>query len=194
MAMDNRGKRLWLRLIQVYGARMAESYGDDIPKPWAEAIEDITEEQIAYGLRNIIKITPIHPPTLGQFVQACVNMPISQLKPVATLQEQIVEYAALHVHDRDGPKGMTLSEYSMPWTYVYREWWDGTRPKGFEKCAECIGIVIEFGDGKRIGWSVAAMQADTEYHQRVLSSFNRPASSQDSKRSRDIKNRAKEIA
>ena len=194
MAIDNRGKRVWLRLIQVYGSRVAESYGEDIPKPWAEAVEDLTDEQISYGLRNVIKITPVHPPTLGQFVQACVNMPIAQLKPVASLQEQLCEYAARHVHDKDGPNGMTLGEYSRPWTYVYREWWDATRPKGFEKCAECIGLVIDFGDGRRIGWSVAAMQADTAIHQKVLRSFDRPSSGADRRQVEAIKNHVKAVA
>lgn len=88
-----------------------------------------------------------------------------------SIQAQLCEYAAQHVHDLSGPVGMTLSEYSRPWTYVYREWWDATRPKGFERCAECIGLVIDLGHGKRIGWSVAAMQADTEGHAKVMRSF-----------------------
>lgn len=88
-----------------------------------------------------------------------------------SIQAQLCEYAALHVHDLSGPKGMTLKEYSRPWTYVYREWWDATRPKGFERCAECVGLVIDLDNGKRLGWSVAAMIADTEGHQRVLKNF-----------------------
>lgn len=190
MATDNRGKRVWLRLIQAYGSRVAETYGEDIPRPWVEALEDLTDEQIQYGLRNVIKITPIHPPTLGQFIQACVNMPVAQLRATATIQEQLCEYAAMHVHDKDGPNGMTLSEYSLPWTYVYREWWDSTRPKGFEKCAECIGIVIDLNDGRKIGWSVGAMQSDQEIYQKVLRSFDRPAHSRDPVRSRAIQARA----
>ena len=186
MQTNKRADRVWDRLIQCYGTRVAEAYGADTPKPWMDAIEDLTDEQIAFGLRNVIKIT--------QFVQACVNMPLAQLKPVATLQVQLCEYAARHVHDKDGPNGMTLGEYSRPWTYVYREWWDATRPKGFEKCAECIGLVIDFGDGRRIGWSVAAMQADTAIHQKVLRSFDRPSSGADRRQVEAIKNHVKAVA
>lgn len=173
--MDNRGKRVWLRLIQAYGARMAESYGEDMPKPWSDAVEDLTDEQIAYGLRAVIGVSPVHPPTLGQFVQCCTNMPIAQNKTIASLQEQLCEYAMLKLRSRwEGEKDLKkLWEMSRPWNYVYREWWDATRPKGMEKCAECKGVVIDFDDGSRIGFSVENMQADTEVYQRVMNSFRR---------------------
>jgi hypothetical protein len=93
----------------------------------------------------------------------------------ATVQEQLCAYATLHSHDRSGPKGMTLLEFSRPWTYVYREWIDPamakkeTNPLG--RCAECIGLVIELDNGKRIGWSLAAMLADQEGHAKALRSF-----------------------
>lgn len=171
MATKNkRGDRVWDRLIQSYGTRVAEAYGADMPKPWQDAIDDLTDEQVAYGIRAVIAITPIYPPTLGQFVQACSNMPVAQHKSVATLQEQLCEYAALKLQSRLKPL-----EYSLPWTYVYRETWDATRPKGMEKCAECVGIVIDLEDGKRLSFSVAAMQADIDAHRIVMRSFRRPA-------------------
>jgi hypothetical protein len=89
-----------------------------------------------------------------------------------SIQAQLCEYACQHVHDKAGPKdSMTLWEYSRPWTYVYREWRDETRPKGLERCAECIGLIIELDNGKRIGWSVAAMRADAEGHAKALKAF-----------------------
>lgn len=169
---NKRADRVWDRLIQSYGTRIAESYGLDMPKPWVDAVDDLSDEQIAYGLKAVIRESPIHPPALGQFVQCCVNMPVAQRNEGPSIQAQLCEYAALHVHDLAGPKdGMTLKEYSRPWTYVYREWWDETRPKGMEKCAECIGLVIELDNGKRLGWSVAAMLGDTEGHAKVMRNF-----------------------
>lgn len=179
MATKNkRADRLWDRLIQSYGTRVAEAYGADIPKPWQDAVDDLTDEQIAHGIKVIIAVTPIHPPTLGQFVQTCTNMPVAQNKSVATLQEQLCEYAMLKLRqqfevDAAGKNLKTLFQYSRPWTYVYREWWDATRPKGFEKCAECMGVVIDWDNGTRSGFSVANMLADTEVHRVVMSSFRR---------------------
>jgi hypothetical protein len=176
MATKNkRADRLWDRLIQSYGTRVAEAYGADIPKPWQDAVDDLTDEQIAYGIKAIVTITPVHPPTLGQFQQTCINMPIAQTKQIATLQEQLCEYAMLKLHHRyDGVSDLKkLWEMARPWFYVYREWWDASRPKGFEKCAECTGIVIEWNDGTRSGFSVAAMQADHDVYMKVMSSFRR---------------------
>jgi hypothetical protein len=166
MATKNkRADRVWDRLIQSYGTRVAEAYGPDVPKPWQDAIEDLTDEQIGYGLKAIIGQSPIHPPTLGQFVQCCVNMPLAQQKQIATIQEQLCEYAMLKLRHK----------YSHPWSYVYREWWDATRPKGFERCAECTGVVIDLDDGTRIGFSVANMHGDHDVHTAALRSFRRPA-------------------
>ncbi len=99
------------------------------------------------------------------------SAPSGEGKDGPSIQAQLCEYAAHHVHDLSGPVGMALWEYSRPWTYVYREWWDASRPKGFERCAECISLVIDLDNGKRIGWSVAAMLADTEGHAKVMQAF-----------------------
>lgn len=166
MATDKRADKVWRRLIECYGARVVDQFGKAVPKPWADAVDDLTDPQIAHGLKMIIRESPIHPPALGQFVQACVNMPVAQHKAIATLQEQLCEYAVLKLRTR-----LTPLEYSRPWTYVYREWWDATRPKGSEKCAECTGVVIELENGDRLGFSVEMMQADSEFYPRVLRSF-----------------------
>lgn len=198
MAIDQRGKRVWLRLIQAYGSRMAESYGDEMPRPWTDAVEALTDEQISYGLKAIIGQTPVHPPTLGQFVQCCINMPVAQNKSVATLQEQLCEYAMLKmrqkfeaaVQDKNVKK---MAQYSRPWTYVYREWWDATRPKGMEKCAECKGVVIDFDDGSRIGFSVENMQADAEVYQRVMNSFRRGPNRHEGEYVNDVRERMPDL-
>lgn len=168
---DKRADRVWDRLMQSYGTRVAEMYGLDMPKPWIDAVDDLSDEQIAFGLKAVLRESPIHPPALGQFVQACSNLPVAQIDQGPLIQAQLVEYGAMHVHDLGGPIGMTLLEYSRPWTYVYREWFDETRPKGREKCAECIGLVIELDDGRRLGWSVGAMLADAKAHAKVMRSF-----------------------
>lgn len=172
MPTNKRAERVWDRLIQSYGTRVTDMYGIAMPKPWVDAVDDLSDEQVAYGLRMVLRESPIHPPALGQFMQCCANMPLAQRNEGPTIQAQLCEYSAQHVHDKAGPMDrMTLWEYSRPWTYVYREWRDETRPKGMEKCAECIGIVIELANGKRIGWSVAAMLADAAGHAKAMKAF-----------------------
>ncbi len=170
---DRIAVRVWDRLIEAYGTRVIDTFGKAPPPTWVLAIKDLTDSQIAYGLRKVVRDTPIHPPTLGQFVAACVDLPqtFDTGPRPPTIQAELCEYAAQHVHDLVGPKdGMTLLEYGRPWNYVYREWRDETRPKGSEKCCECIGIMIDLGD-RRIGWSVAAMLADREGHAKAQRAF-----------------------
>lgn len=117
-------------------------------------------------------------PTVGalwELFRKVAQAPATQVASGPSIQAQLCEYAAQHVHDLAGPKdGMTLWEYSRPWTYVYREWIDASKatdvnPEG--KCAECIGLVIDLANGKRIGWSVAAMLDDVHGHAKALRAF-----------------------
>jgi len=159
--------------MQSYGTRVVEMYGLEMPKPWVDAVDDLSDEQIAYGLRAVTRESPVHPPALGQFVQCCVNMPVAQTNDGPTLQAQLCEYAALrlkHLIRKDSPPAERW-QYSRPWTYCYREWRDETRPKGMEKCAELVGVVIDLDNGKKIGWTVANMLADTEGHAHVMRNF-----------------------
>lgn len=78
-----------------------------------------------------------------------------------TLQEQLCAYASLKLHAR-----LTPLEFSMPWTYVHREWREGDK-----RCAECTGIMVDLADGSKLGFSVDAMRADVEGHAKALRSF-----------------------
>ena len=173
---NKRADRVWERLIQSYGTRVAETYGTEMPKPWIDAVEDLSDEQIAYGLKAVTRESPVHPPTLGQFQQCCTSMAVAQKTSGPSIQEQLCAYATLQLFHRLKP-----IEFSRPWTYVYREWWDATRPKGFERCAECKGVVIDLDNGDRLGFSTETMIADTEGHARALRSFRpgpRPSQAQ----------------
>ena len=167
MKVNKRAERIWLRLIQAYGSRVAESYGEAMPQPWVEAIAEVSDEQIAYGLRKIVRDTPVHPPTLGQFVAACVDMPQVATNKGPSIQEQLCAYAALQLRSRLHPM-----QYSLPWTHEYREWLDDTKPKHQQRCAECIGVVIpEFGDHPESRFTAANMMGDREGHARAMRYF-----------------------
>lgn len=166
MATDPRATKLWKRFTQSYGTRFTEAYGAKPTEAWIEAIDALTDEQIAYGTKAVMRESPIYPPALGQFVQTSANMPIAQADKGPSIQEQLLEYAALKLIHRIKP-----IEYARPWTYVYREYWDATRPKGFERCAECTGVVIDLDDGTRLGFSVASMLGDTEGHAKAMRMF-----------------------
>lgn len=168
MSTSKRADRVWKRLVESYGSRVAENYGRDIPKPWIDAIEDLTDEQVAYGLRKVIRDTPIHPPALGQFVAACVDMPQANSDTGPSIQAQLCAYATLNLHTRLHPK-----QFALPWTYLYREWIDENRPKHMQKCAECTGVLIPQWDEEHpaFRFTVADMLADKAGHAKALKSF-----------------------
>lgn len=171
MSTSKRADRVWKRLIEAYGSRVAENYGRDIPKSWVDAIEDLNDEQVTYGLRKVVRDSPIHPPALGQFEAACIDMPQAQTQKGPNIQEQLCAYATLKLHPKVELGELPAWSFSRPWTYVYREWIDEARPKHMQKCAECIGVVIDLDEGNRIGWSVEMMRGDREGHTKALKSF-----------------------
>jgi hypothetical protein len=167
MRADARSNRVWKRLLQCYGARFTESYGEAPTEPWIVAIDDLSDEQIAYGIRQVMRDSPIHPPTLGQFVKACADLPIAKNDKGPTIQEQLCAYVSIVLHSRLAPK-----QFSAPWTYLYREWVDAEKPKHLQRCAECTGVVID-PDGPSSGHRIMVvdMLADTEGHSRAMRSF-----------------------
>lgn len=163
MATDKRAQRIWLRLIQAYGSRVAESYGEDMPRPWSDAVADLTDEQVAYGLRKVTRDTPIHPPTLGQFVACCIDMPQVAKNDGPTIQERLSEYVMIQMFSRMHPR-----QVSMPWTYIYREWNDEEKPKHAQRQAECTGVYIPaFGDFEGFRIDVIDMTGDRTYQMRL---------------------------
>lgn len=163
---NKRADRVWDRLIEAYGSRVVDSFGKQVPDSWVTSIDDLTDEQIIHGLRQVQRDSPIYPPTLGQFAKACADMPLPQSHSGPSVQELLSAYATQQLFFRLKP-----NELSRAATYVYREWWDATRPKGFERCAECTGIVINLDNGDRLGFSVQNMLADTEGHAKAVRSF-----------------------
>lgn len=173
--MDKRAERVWVRLVQSYGSRVAESYGREMPKPWFEAIADLTDDQVAYGLRKVIRDTPIHPPTVGQFVAACVDMPQPVSDSGPSLQAVLSAYVMLTRYPISRDSKFTadqMRQSSAPWTFLYREWSDQERPKHLQRCAECTGVLVPAAGalpGFRV--QVVDMLADQSGHRRALESF-----------------------
>lgn len=178
MASDRRATKVWKRLVQSYGPRFVEAYGKDPNELWLAAIQDLSDEQIAHGIRQVQRDTPIHPPTLGQFAKACNDMPVPQnAEGGPSIQEQLCEYTMLKYFSvaRDSKFSPDqMRQTSQPWTYLYREWFDATRAKGRERCAECTGVLIPACGGLE-GFRVNAadMLADADLHRRVMQRFSR---------------------
>jgi hypothetical protein len=82
-----------------------------------------------------------------------------------SIQAQLCEYAAIKLKALIR-KDATMAErwqYSRAWTYCYREWRDGDK-----RCAECMGVVIDLDDGRKVGWTVTNMHGDPEVYAEVM--------------------------
>ena len=164
-----RRERVWTRLTDSYGAKFVEAYGENPNDTWCQVIDDMSDDQIRYALRQVMRESPAFPPTLGQFEQAGRSLP----KPVDpgqkySIQEQLCAYVVLtRLPSHGGPQCGTV------WTYLYREWVDETLPKWRQKCAECTGVVVPpVGDLPAFRVDVAEMRADTVGgHARAIASF-----------------------
>jgi len=168
MPSDNRrAKLLWKRFTQTYGARFLEQFGKEPPEVWIEAVENLRDEQIAFGLRKLTREHVQHPPSLGAFQQACNDMPQPVVDSGPTLQAQLCAYVTLTRYAR-----LSANQQRGPWTYLHREGIDPTQPKHSQRTAMCVGLVIE-ADGDFPGHRVMLedMQADTDNYNRALQSF-----------------------
>lgn len=67
---SRRASRVWTRLTQCYGARLADSYGPTCPPDWCEVIDRTDDERISQALMTVRRDHLHHPPTLGEFESA----------------------------------------------------------------------------------------------------------------------------
>jgi hypothetical protein len=72
-------------------------------------------------------------------------------------QENLMAYASKKLFPH-----LTPREFSRPWTYVYREWSDDTRPKHLQRCTECVAVLIDREDGTQLRVTMADMLAEAE--------------------------------
>lgn len=68
--ISRRAAKVWDRLRQWYGARLAEQYGDVPPPDWCDVVDRTDDERLDAALSHVRHQTPVHPPTLGQLEDA----------------------------------------------------------------------------------------------------------------------------
>lgn len=109
--ISHRAQKLWDKLASWYGARIAEQYGANPPEDWAELFDRTDPDDIASALIDARRLSPIHPPTLGQ-VEAAIPRkqrtgPGEKSKP-----EKIAELM-LAKHGKD----LCPHQCARPWNY-----------------------------------------------------------------------------
>lgn len=163
---NRRAAKLWKRFSESYGSKWSDAYSASPLRLWIDAIDGLTDEQIAYGIRKCIRDTPIFPPTLGQFQQACADMPVPRTDSGPTLQEQLCAFVVLKW------PAMPPQQRAARWTFLYRESIDGSKPKHMQRCAECTGVLVpSAGGAEGFRATVIEMLGDQALYARTLRSF-----------------------
>ena len=65
--MSVRAKRIWDRMMEIYGMRWVNSYGAEPTELWVELAESLEDYQIRHAIRTFAHSLDSFVPTLGQF-------------------------------------------------------------------------------------------------------------------------------
>lgn len=104
---SRRASRVWRRLTQWYGARLAESFGPTCPEDWCDVIDRTDDERLEQALATIRRDHLHHPPTLGEFEAAIPKRQHGeQRSPASLLAEHAVKTLPLCPH-----------QLARPWSY-----------------------------------------------------------------------------
>lgn len=108
--ISQRSKRVWQRMIEWYGTRVREHYGDAPPADWCKAVDAADDTTVQRGLSLIKSRYLDHPPTLPQF-EACMRRPENS-RAASTVQEQLCAFAM-----RTYGAQLTPKQIRDSWTY-----------------------------------------------------------------------------
>lgn len=109
--ISSRASKVWERLGQWYGARMADSYGPTPPDDCAELIDRTDDVRLWDALFAVRKETPIFPPTLGQLEAALPRRNLDadrQPSKAQTLCELMLKTHGMQ---------MCMHQHARPWNY-----------------------------------------------------------------------------
>ena len=155
--ISSRAKRFWQRLIEWYGTRVIEQYGDAPPEDWCAVIDGADNDQVKRGLAIIRSKYAAHPPTFPQFDEAMTPPKTDRGPRVTTIEERLCAFATHNYWDM-----LTEKQQRGPWTYIGKFFAaTGLDGKTHENHGvETTGVVIDAdGDSRGYRIMVADMQA-----------------------------------
>lgn len=104
-----RAERVWKRLAEWYGARLADQYGPTPPPDWQAVINGADEDRLEQGLIAVRRMSPAYPPTLGQLESA---IPPKRAKSEKSIPQMLAD----HVVETRGHQ-LCVHQLSKPWNY-----------------------------------------------------------------------------
>lgn len=151
-----RARRVWDRLTEWYGTRVAETYGPNPPRDWCRLVDRSNDFDVKRALNTIRTKHPSHPPTLPEFESALRRpAPVHREPADATIQERLVAYVVKHYR-------LTTAQLVAHWTFLYeRAQWTDQLGRTRDELATCVGVWVPAGDGAQ-GFRVSASELGLE--------------------------------
>lgn len=109
--LSRRASRIWERLGQWYGSRLADAYGPTPPEDWAELIDRTDDERLEDALVSVRRESPVFPPTLGQLEAAIPKRQHASGREPSKAQQ--IADLMLKKHGRE----MCVHQLAQPWNY-----------------------------------------------------------------------------
>lgn len=143
-----RAKRVWARLGEWYGTKLAEQYGPFPPEDWCEVVDRNDNEDIKRGLNLIRSEFMSWPPTLPQFESAIRPADHSHANHGPTIPEQLTDYVLKTYR-------LTVAQQRLPWAFIGRTF-DAPGQDGKMRShwgVEYTGVIVP-ADGDAPGYRV----------------------------------------
>jgi hypothetical protein len=150
-SISARAKRVWQRLVEWYGVRLVEQYGESPPDDWCETVDAATDEAVKRGLSIIRAKYAAHPPTYPQFEEAMAPV---KAAPSSGYKPNTCEKLSAYIMREHGMR-MTPRQIRGPWTYIGRTF-DAEDARGKmvkDHGYEITGVIID-ADGDLPGYRV----------------------------------------
>jgi hypothetical protein len=74
-ASSKRAEKVWTALAEMFGNTFFMQFGESPPSVWLAQIEQLTDNDVRRGLKNIAESDSRFAPNLSQFVAACKRLP-----------------------------------------------------------------------------------------------------------------------
>lgn len=129
---SKRATSFWNRLMEWYGTRLAEQYGDVIPSEWALVVDRTSPDQLKRAENVLRKEHVKYPPTLGEFE--------ATIPAKATAGPSTADLLAAYVLQVHKP---CIHQTMRPWNYFGpMEEFQGTNRKNTVRHPRIIGVVV----------------------------------------------------
>lgn len=109
-----RSARLWSRLQQWYGSRLAEVYGQEPGRDWCELVDASDNETVKLVLSQIREKHTTFPPTFPEFDALFAKARAPSQRTGPTLVDKLCEFVLSH-------RTLTPHQMRAPWTFLSQE-------------------------------------------------------------------------